>query len=61
MGISRRYWLGYVIPFVALVLFTSARGEVMIDLVPVGNPANVSDPETGYGSVAYPYLIGKYE
>jgi len=36
---------------------------VTIDLVPVGNPGNTTDPATGnlYGSVGYAYQIGKCE
>jgi len=37
-----------------------AQATVNIDLVPVGNPGNAND-DTGYGSVAEVYLIGKYE
>ena len=53
----------------------SARGDVFhmnsglhsLELVPVGNPGNPGDTQfmndwtTGYGAVAYPYLMGKYE
>ena len=38
-----------------------AQAAVNIELVPVGNPGNPYDPETGYGGVAYEYQIGKYE
>ncbi len=44
-----------------MVLLIGTAGAVTIDLVPVGNPGNGNDPETGYGSVAEPYLIGQYE
>ena len=37
-----------------------AQAGLTIDLVPVGNPGNGSDT-TGYGRVAVPYQIGKYE
>lgn len=36
-------------------------GLASLEFVPVGNPGNASDPETGRGSVADPYWIGKYE
>jgi len=45
----------------AMLLFIGTAGAVTIDLVPVGNPGNGNDPETGYGSVAEAYLIGQYE
>lgn len=34
-----------------------------IDMVPVGNPGNANDPNTGrfYGSVPYSYSIGQYD
>ena len=35
-------------------------GLASLEMVTVGNPGNTSD-DTGYGSVAQPYLIGKYE
>ena len=33
---------------------------ITIDTIPVGNPGSAAD-STGFGSVAYPYRIGKYE
>ena len=36
-------------------------GLASLEFVPVGNPGNANDPETGYGGVAKPYLIGEYE
>ena len=36
-------------------------GTVNIDLVPVGDVMNLADSRTGYGAVAYPYSIGKYD
>jgi hypothetical protein len=36
-------------------------GTVQIDLVPVGDVGNVSDPLTGYGAVSYAYSMGKYD
>jgi formylglycine-generating enzyme len=43
-----------------LVMAFQQCGAVNIDTVPVGNPGNSADA-TGYGSVKYPYRIGKYE
>lgn len=45
----------------ALMLLIGTAGAVTIDVVPVGNPGNADDPQTRYGSVGEPYLIGKYE
>jgi formylglycine-generating enzyme len=48
----------------ALALFWTAAacaGTVNIDLVPVGDAGNVADSRTGYGAVAYPYDIGKFD
>jgi formylglycine-generating enzyme required for sulfatase activity len=44
----------------ALVLTAEIAQAVTIDVVPVGNPGNAND-NTGYGSVADVYAIGKYE
>lgn len=44
-----------------VTLLIGTAGAATIDLVPVGNPGNGNDPETGFGSVAEEYLIGKYE
>jgi len=38
-----------------------AMAEITIETVPVGNPGNPADPETGYGAVDYAYNIGTYE
>jgi len=47
---------------VALVMLVgTAQAGVNIITVPVGNPENDNDAETGYGQVLDPYLIGKYE
>ncbi len=45
----------------ALVLISSAQAAIVIDTVPVGNPANLPDTTTGFGAVAYDYQIGKTE
>jgi hypothetical protein len=37
-----------------------AAQAALPEMVPVGNPGNRAD-DTGYGAVAYPYEIGKYE
>ena len=48
-------------PLAVFALLASTAQAVTIEIVPVGNPGNANDPETGYGSVADPYRIGKYE
>jgi sulfatase modifying factor 1 len=47
----------------AISLFASPASAVTIAWVPVGNPGNASDPNTGslYGAVAYNYSISKYD
>ena len=49
--------------FNLLLIVAIPAQAVTIDLVPVGNPGNATDPATGnlYGSVDYAYQIGKYE
>jgi formylglycine-generating enzyme required for sulfatase activity len=48
-----------------MVFVTSAVAAwaqpVQIPLVPVGDPGNVPDPLTGYGSVGHSYSIGEYD
>ena len=44
----------------ASLLLSPMASAVTIDWVTVGDPGNVADT-TGYGSVPYTYLIGKYE
>jgi formylglycine-generating enzyme required for sulfatase activity len=46
---------------VCVSLASVASAAVNIDTVPVGNPGNAADTETGYGTVDYDYNIGKYE
>jgi formylglycine-generating enzyme len=49
---------------VLLLLVTStAQAAITFATVPVGNPGNANDPNTGslYGGVAYNYSIGKYD
>jgi hypothetical protein len=55
-GVARAAVLGAV-----MLLGAGAVQAVVIDTVPVGNPGNAADPETGYGAVAYEYNTGKYE
>ncbi len=45
----------------ALLASTARAGTVNISLVPVGDPGNVADPLTGYGSVPYTYSMGEYD
>ncbi len=50
-------------PFAILAAMTvgsAQAGPISVDLVPVGDPGNAAD-STGYGAVAYPYSIGKYD
>lgn len=44
-----------------IVVGTGRAQPITIATVPVGNPKNVSDPATGFGSVAYSYNIGEYD
>jgi formylglycine-generating enzyme required for sulfatase activity len=39
---------------------TNGQPLVIIETVPVGNPGNPKDPQTGFGTVSYEYEIGKY-
>jgi len=45
----------------AILCSAATAGTVNIALVPVGDPGNVADPLTGYGSVSYSYSIGKFD
>ena len=42
-------------------VFNEGPGFTSISLLPIGKPGNAADPATGFGSVANPYNIGKYE
>jgi len=42
-------------------VFNMPPGETSVQLVTVGDPGNVADPDTGYGSVSYTYSIGEYD
>jgi formylglycine-generating enzyme len=56
--------LAFVCAFSALIVFRSYPVHaITIETVPIGNPGNPSDPNTGklHGSVGYEYRIGKYE
>ena len=44
----------------AAVAATNTEALVTIETVPVGNPNNPKDKETGLGAVPYEYAIGKY-
>jgi formylglycine-generating enzyme required for sulfatase activity len=39
---------------------SAQAGPINVDLVPVGDPGNAAD-SSGFGAVAYPYSIGKYD
>jgi formylglycine-generating enzyme required for sulfatase activity len=53
------YWVAAV--GLAASATMGRAGTVSIDLVPVGDVMNIADSRTGYGAVAYPYSIGKYD
>ena len=44
-------------------VFNMPAGQTSLQTVPIGNPGNANDPNTGnlYGGVAYNYGIGKYD
>src|SRR5208283_4608987 len=42
-------------------VFNMPPGETSLQLVTVGDPGNVADPDTGYGSVSYVYQMGEYD
>jgi len=50
-----------VVVALLMLVGTVQAATVVIDTVPVGNPENDNDVETGYGSVDKAYVIGKYE
>ncbi len=57
-----KFLFRFVAPLVAVALLTTTSRAVTIDYVPVGDPGNINDTHgDGYGGVADPYLIGKYE
>lgn len=45
----------------AACLVVGPSAAVQFDFAHVGNAGNASDPETGFGAVAYDYAIGKHE
>src|SRR6476620_9811639 len=49
--------------FFIVIALAIPASAITIDTVPVGDVGNANDPATGglYGSVSYPYRIGKYE
>ncbi len=52
----------FVATLVVVALLATTAQAVIIETVPVGNPGNANDThDEGYGGVADPYLIGKYE
>ena len=44
-----------------IVCVAAHTGTVQIDLVTVGDAGNLPDPLTGYGAVAYPYQMARYD
>jgi len=61
MNQKRGLTVGLLIGLLATTAQAVTTPAVVIEFVPVGNPGNANDPETGYGRVLDPYLIGKYE
>ena len=57
---TKSTWVFSVILVASLAGLASA-GTISIPLVTVGDPGNVADPATGYGSVPYTYSIGEYD
>ena len=57
---TKSTWIFSVILVASLAGLASA-GTISIPLVTVGDPGNVADPATGYGSVPYTYSIGEYD
>ena len=57
---TKSRWIFSVILVASLAALASA-GTISIPLVTVGDPGNVADPATGYGSVPYTYSIGEYD
>jgi len=57
---TKSIWIFSVILVASLAGLASA-GTISIPLVTVGDPGNVADPATGYGSVPYTYSIGEYD
>lgn len=55
MTVKRKNILGLI-----GLLFTLTTHAITYDMVPIGNPGNANDI-TGFGAVAYPYQMGKYE
>jgi len=55
-------WAAVVAAAVTLLAAGAVQAAITIDTVPVGNPGNTADAHgAGYGAVADPYKIGKYE
>jgi hypothetical protein len=49
-----------VVPALQADVFHMPEGQTSLETVKIGDPGNKAD-ETGFGAVAYPYQIGKYE
>jgi hypothetical protein len=60
----QRHFVPILIPFLALPVladtFGTGANQINITFVEIGNPGNAAD-DTGYGAVAYPYRISKFE
>jgi len=57
---TKSRWIFSVVLVASLAALAGA-GTISIPLVTVGDPGNVADPATGYGSVPYTYSIGEYD
>jgi len=52
----------YLLAGLLIAAHTKAQTPLItVDTVPVEHPGNGNDNASGYGSVGYPYRIGKYE
>jgi len=50
-----------IVGLAVVVMLAGAGQAATIEMVTVGNPGNAAVDVYGYGSVAYEYMIGKYE
>src|SRR5208283_6006968 len=57
---TKSTWVFSFILLACLAALASAS-TITIPLVTVGDPGNVADPATGYGSVGYVYQMGEYD
>ncbi len=50
-----------IVPLMIVLVGTGVAPAVTIETVPVGNPGNAPDVNSGYGSVPYTFRMGKFE